>query len=365
MCASTCSLLVGALWATTILAAPTPEGNASFKPRSFTIPVIHERSLPAGLAERADGAVATYDLESVYAFKSPVLVGGQQLMLQIDTGSADLWVFSTELPSNETGSHTLYDPEKSSNFHQLDGYTFDINYVGGVGASGTVGTDTVDIGGAIVPNQAIELADTVGMQPQKQATFMENLQQYVDKPIFTTCFKYNDVGRMDFGDIQPSLYKGELTEVPVNNGSAAWLLDHLWFEVNGKPLGITTPTSLTVDTGGVLFSPPSPVADAYWANVNGAREISGQWVYPCGANLPDFGVNFGHILGRVNHTAVVPGHLLGQNVESSDSPGNCVGALQGITPGNGVPPVIGPPFMMAQFLVFNQATPSISFAPQA
>lgn len=44
----------------------------------------------------------------------------------------------------------------------MDGYTFDINYVGGVGASGIVGTDVVDIGGAIVPNQAIELANTIG-----------------------------------------------------------------------------------------------------------------------------------------------------------------------------------------------------------
>lgn len=56
----------------------------------------------------------------------------------------------------------LYDPKKSSNWKPLDGYTFDINYVGGAGASGIVGTDTVDIGGAIVPNQAIELATTVG-----------------------------------------------------------------------------------------------------------------------------------------------------------------------------------------------------------
>lgn len=44
----------------------------------------------------------------------------------------------------------------------MDGYTFDINYIGGVGASGIVGTDTVDVGGAIVSNQAIELAKTVG-----------------------------------------------------------------------------------------------------------------------------------------------------------------------------------------------------------
>lgn len=75
---------------------------------------------------------------------------------------------------------------------------------------------------------------------------MESLQGYLDKPVFTTCFKYNDVGRLDFGDIQTSLYTGPLTEVPVNNGSGAWLLDNLWFEVKGQPIGITTPTSLTV-----------------------------------------------------------------------------------------------------------------------
>ena len=74
----------------------------------------------------------------------------------------DRWVYNTELPSDETGTHTLYDPTKSSNWKELDGYTFDINYVGGTGASGIVGTDTVDVGGAIVPNQPIELATSVG-----------------------------------------------------------------------------------------------------------------------------------------------------------------------------------------------------------
>lgn len=90
---STYTLLLGGLLATAVLAAPTGEQagpthkREESKPRSFTIPVIRERS---SLARRADGAVATYDLGGPYAFKSPVLVGGQQMMLQIDTGSADL-----------------------------------------------------------------------------------------------------------------------------------------------------------------------------------------------------------------------------------------------------------------------------------
>lgn len=70
-------------------------------------------------------------------------------------------MFSTELPSADQGSHAVYDPKKSSHWKQMKGYTFDINYVGGVGASGIVGTDVVNIGGAIVPNQAIELANTI------------------------------------------------------------------------------------------------------------------------------------------------------------------------------------------------------------
>lgn len=86
---SACCLLFGGLLATTVLAAPTQEAKES-KPRSFTIPVIRERNSPPDLAARADGAVAAYDLGGPYAFKSPVLVGGQQMILQIDTGSADL-----------------------------------------------------------------------------------------------------------------------------------------------------------------------------------------------------------------------------------------------------------------------------------
>ena len=84
------SLLLGALLATTISAIPTPVSEAS-KPRSFTIPVVRKRSDPAGQAKRNDdGAVVAEDLDGVYGFQAPVLVGGQQLMLQIDTGSSDL-----------------------------------------------------------------------------------------------------------------------------------------------------------------------------------------------------------------------------------------------------------------------------------
>jgi len=43
----------------------------------------------------------------------------------------------------------------------LQGATFSVSYGDGSGAAGTVGTDTVDIGGATVTSQAVELATAV------------------------------------------------------------------------------------------------------------------------------------------------------------------------------------------------------------
>ena len=79
----------------------------------------------------------------------------------VDSGSADLWVFSTALAENQTSGHTLYDPSKSLTSTALPGYNFSITYGDGSAASGIVGMDKVVIGGATVTQQAIEMATAV------------------------------------------------------------------------------------------------------------------------------------------------------------------------------------------------------------
>lgn len=54
-----------------------------------------------------------------------------------------------------------YTSSKSSTYKALSGYTWDISYADGSGASGVVGTDTVKIGGTTVTGQAVELANKV------------------------------------------------------------------------------------------------------------------------------------------------------------------------------------------------------------
>lgn len=71
------------------------------------------------------------------------------------------WVFSSLLPSSEQTGHNIYTPSESSSYQALSGYTWSIEYADGSSASGSVGTDTVTIGGTTVQGQAVELASEV------------------------------------------------------------------------------------------------------------------------------------------------------------------------------------------------------------
>lgn len=94
--------------------------------------------------------------------------------LDFDTGSADLWLWSTDLPkstqlSGKASHHNIFDHSKSSTFKPSPGQTWSITYGDGSSASGTVGTDTIEIGGVTVKNQAIETASKMSQEFQQGA----------------------------------------------------------------------------------------------------------------------------------------------------------------------------------------------------
>jgi hypothetical protein len=73
------------------------------------------------------------------------------------------WVVSTLLPTDiikqNLTQNILYDPTKSPTWKKVDGEIFNISYdTGELGASGVVGTETVDIGGATVTGMPIGAA---------------------------------------------------------------------------------------------------------------------------------------------------------------------------------------------------------------
>jgi hypothetical protein len=87
-----------------------------------------------------------------------ILMDGSTRMTDVQ----NRWAFSSVTPIALRQGHNLYNPALSNTAQELTGETWSITYSDGGAASGNlVYTDIVDIGGFIVPSQAIELAQQV------------------------------------------------------------------------------------------------------------------------------------------------------------------------------------------------------------
>ena len=114
-----------------------------------------------------------------------------------------------------------------------------------------------------------------------------------------------------------------------------------------------------LDTGSAYLEVDPTVAAAYCGQVAGAVDASAAVdgsgrQFPCGTPLPDFPMNFN------GNTVTIPNAgLAGGPVPNTNN--MCGANLLGVA-GRGT---IGPPFWTTQYVMFNQADPSLSFAPQA
>ncbi|KAJ7734565.1 aspartic peptidase domain-containing protein [Mycena maculata] len=105
----------------------------------------------------ADGP---YDI----SYTLPILVGSgsspQNLSVQVDTGSSDLWFASTSCSSSACGQEPPYDPSTAVPTND----EFIIQYLVG-NVSGPIVWDTVTVGGYSISNQALAAANVVQSEP--------------------------------------------------------------------------------------------------------------------------------------------------------------------------------------------------------
>lgn len=281
--------------------------------------------LPSGVGIVTATPVAPNDLEYI----APVTIGGQTIDMNFDTGSADLWVFNTQLNAQSGQGHTLYDPTKSADFKLIQGATFDISYGDGSGAAGNVGIDTVDIGGVTVTGQAIEMATNVSdsfiqdtnsnglvglafstintVKPQKQRTFFDNVMPDLAEPVFTADLRQDAVGAYEFGRIDTARFAGDLTWAPVDSSKGFWQFTSTKFSVgDGEALNAIGGTAIA-DTGTTLMLVDPAIVNAYYSQVAGAvnNEQAGGVTFPCDSELPDLNVDIGG-----TYTATVQGKFI-------------------------------------------------------
>ncbi|KAL8700321.1 MAG: hypothetical protein Q9201_005512 [Fulgogasparrea decipioides] len=353
----------------------------AYRKYGWTVPETFGNKVqtPQVLAKGDDGEhgeVVVTPEESDASFLSPIKVGGQTLMMNFDTGSSDLWVFNTKLQPQQTQGHAVYDPSKSNTFKELKGSTFKISYGDSSGAAGIVGIDIVDVGGAKVENQAVELATSITdsfaedvnsdglvglgfgtintVKPQKQQTFFENVQASLDKPVFTANLRHAEVGSYEFGRIDATQFKGSLTYTPVDTSQGFWQIESKSFAIGDGPKQTNPNASPAImDTGTSLILADDAVVRSYWRQVEGAQMDNEGVTFPCDAQLPDF-----HIALGPNYMATVPGELMNfQRVGR----GVCFGGMQS---NMGQPlQIYGDVLFKSQFVVFDGGNTAMGFAP--
>ncbi len=199
------------------------------------------------------GVVTNTPEQGDVEYLSPITIGGQTMNMDFDSGSSDLWVFNTQLSTASQAGHTNFNPQKSTTFALMQGATFSISYGDGSGAAGNVGTDTVDIGGATVTKQAIELATAVSasfvqdtqsnglvglafsklntVKPIAQKTFFDNAIPSLALPVFTADLRKAAPGAYTFGAIDSTRFNGSLSWAAVNTTNGFWQFSSTKFQV--------------------------------------------------------------------------------------------------------------------------------------
>ncbi|KAF2492385.1 Asp-domain-containing protein [Lophium mytilinum] len=337
------------------------------------------KAVPANIAAAAaaQGSVAASPSDEYdSSYLCPVDVGGTTMELDFDTGSADLWVFSSLQPSSQTAGHAVY---QASSSKVKSGYTWKISYGDGSGAAGKVYADKVVVGGVTATSQAVEAATSISTQfqqdtnndgllglsfssintvkPKAQTTFFDTVKSTLAKPLFGVDLKYHAAGTYDFGFIDTSKFSGAVTYVDVDSSQGFW-----GFTASGYIVGNGTQSSTSIDaiadTGTTLLYIPLAAVKAYYKEVSGAKldSTQGGYTFPCSATLPDWTA----IIGGTKHT--IPGKYINY-APISDGSSTCFGGIQDDSDiGQSI---FGDIFLKSQYVVFNGAsTPKLGFAQQ-
>jgi hypothetical protein len=245
----------------------------------------------------------------------------QTLNLDFDSGSSDLWVWSDKLSSSiqstgKSSGHTIFDSTKSTTFKASAGSTWQISYGDGSSASGTVGTDLVQLGGIKIQNQAIELAEQMAtsfqqgagdgllglafgsintVKPTPVQTPVENMISQQDIPqsaeLFTAYLgSWRDAAEPDkgesfytFGYIDPDVLKAaNVTEphyTPLFTPSQGfWQFNSTTASVNGTSIA-RSGNSAIADTGTTLALVADDVCTAIYKAIPGSKYDSTQQGY--------------------------------------------------------------------------------------
>ncbi|KAL6804828.1 aspartic peptidase domain-containing protein [Trichoderma sp. SZMC 28013] len=326
-------------------------------------PDLHRRFgslLDAG--NQTGTAVATPSPGADSEYVLPIKIGTppQTIPINLDTGSSDLWVFSTDTYPSQVQGQAIYNPGASNTSSRQNGLSWVIKYGDGSSANGIVYKDRVQIGNTFFNTQSVESAIQVSADISDD-TFSSGILgaaassgNTLVKPLFTANLKKGKPGNYNFGYINASEYTGAIQYAAINPKGPLWEISVGGYRVGSDDTKyVSRVWNAIADTGTTLLLTPTDIVKAYYAQVNGSVLSSdvGMMVFPCAAKLPDFAFGLGKYRG------IVPGTYMNYGKINRTY---CYGGIQD---SEGAPfGVLGDIALKAQFAVFDFGNNVVGFA---
>lgn len=281
----------------------------------FPLEKIDDREFVAGILARAakgmkpsyrlakDGSIVINDYQNSQYYGAINLgTPGQKFNVIFDTGSADLWVASSQC-DDSCGRHAKYDATKSSTYVK-NGTSFDIQYGSGP-VSGFESSDSLNMGGLVVKNQIFaEVTNAAGLgaaykmgkfdgilglafpilSVNKVPTAFQNVvsQGLVEEAVFSFYLgnSATDFGELLLGGYNTKHFTGEITWVPLK-AATYWEITLQGLNINNKNYIASGGVNAIIDSGTSILTGPSESVAAIAATLGAKELIAGEYFLKC------------------------------------------------------------------------------------
>ncbi|KAF4986623.1 hypothetical protein FGRMN_10759 [Fusarium graminum] len=348
---------------------------------------VSEETLSAFSLLDDEGGVNVHPLgnDSIYIADIQVGTPPQILKIAMDTGSADLWVQSTDTVyrANPEGPWApRYKPNSSKTSRHLHDAEWSVEYVDGTHANGVVYLDTLRLGDLELKNTAIQSAQIVAPRFERETeltgimglakslpsniepptpSLLDKLRPLLDKPVFTVDLHRNTTGRFDFGQIDETRAKDNISWMATREDSPHWDVTFDMTAWTGqRQVWMVHTFEATVDTGTTLLYLPGALAGMYWYDVPEMKidpRLGDAFTFPCkfADQLPDLMLK----VPGTEHVLTIPGPYLSYSPTDND-PDYCWGGLQsaeslGVT-------ILGDVALKALYVAFDLENKKVGFA---
>lgn len=300
---------------------------------------------------------------------------GQPFKVVLDTGSANLWVPSSQCTSIACYLHNKYDSAKSSTY-KANKTEFEIQYGTG-NVEGFISQDKLKLGDLEIPNQEFGEAtsepgltfafgkfdgimglayNSISVQGTVPPLYRAIDMKLLDKPVFAFYLANEgepNGGIATFGGVDEDYFEGDITYLPVRR-KAYWEVKFDAVTLGGESAELEN-TGAVIDTGTSLMTFPSQLADMLNAQIGAKRSWTGQYTIDCGARatLPDLTLTF----DSYNFTITANDYIL-------DMGGTCISTFAAMDVPEPVGPlaIIGDAFLRRYYSVYDLGNDAVGLA---